>query len=81
MKTVNAERHEPKRDCWAFGENECQILTTTHCKNSDKCGHYQTEVQRSVSLKKAQARLKALGINVSDKYKVLQTKNNRVSGN
>lgn len=81
MKTVNTESHEPKFDCWALSNGKCTILTTTHCRNSDKCGHYQTEVQRSISLKKAQARLKALGINVSDKYKVLQTKNNRVSGN
>lgn len=80
MKTVNAERLEPKHDCWALHNGECQILTSTHCKKSDKCGHYQTEMQRASGLKKAQARLKALGIDVS-KYKVLQAKNNRVSGN
>ena len=80
MKTVNAELCTPKHDCWAFQHGECQILTTTHCKNSEKCGHYQTEIQRAKGIKKAQARLTALGVDVS-KYKVLQTKNNRVSGN
>lgn len=80
MKTVNAEQFTPKHDCWALHNGECSILTTTHCKNSEKCGHYQTEIQRAQGLKKAQARLKALCIDVS-KYKVLQTKNNRVSGN
>ena len=80
MKTVNAERLKPKHDCWALHNGECSILTTTHCRNSEKCGHYQTEIQRAQGLKKAQARLKSLGIDVS-KYKVLQTKNNRVSGN
>ncbi len=81
MKTVNTERHVPKRDCWALSNGKCSILTTTHCRNSDKCGHYQTEVQRAVGVKKAKARLKALGIDVSGKYKVSQQKNNRVSGN
>lgn len=80
MKTVNTENYVPKRDCWAFSNGKCSILTTTHCRNSDKCGHYQTEMQRAVGLKKAQARLKALGIDVSGKYKIPQ-KNNRVSGN
>ena len=80
MKTVNTGLCTPKHDCWAFQHGECQILTTRHCKNSEKCGHYQTEIQRAQSLKKAQARLTALGVDVS-KYKVLQTKNNRVSGN
>lgn len=80
MKTVNTGLCTPKHDCWAFQHGECQILTTTHCKNSEKCGHYQTEIQRAQGLKKAQARLKALDVDVS-KYKVLQTKNNRVSGN
>ena len=80
MKTVNTGLCTPKHDCWAFQHDECQILTTTHCKNSEKCGHYQTEIQRAKGIKKAQARLTALGVDVS-KYKVLQTKNNRVSGN
>lgn len=80
MKTVNSGTVTPKHDCWAYSDGECTILTTTHCRNSEKCGHYQTEIQRAQGLKKAQARLKALGIDVS-KYKVLQQKNNRVSGN
>lgn len=52
MKTVNAGLCTPKHDCWAFQHGECQILTTTHCKSSDKCGHYQTEIQRAQGLKK-----------------------------
>lgn len=80
MKTVNTGLCTPKHDCWAFQHGECQILTNTHCKNSEKCGHYQTEIQRAKGIKKAQPRLTALGVDVS-KYKVLQTKNNRVSGN
>lgn len=80
MKTINTGLCTPKHDCWALHNGECSILTTTHCRNSEKCGHYQTEIQRAQGLRKAQARLKALGIDVS-KYKVLQTKNNRVSGN
>ena len=80
MKTVNKETFEPKHDCWACENGECQILTVTHCKRSKKCGHYQTAVQRDAGVKKAQARLENLGINVS-KYSVLTQKNNRVSGN
>ena len=80
MQTVNRELFEPKHDCWACENGECQILTVTHCKRSKKCGHYQTAMQRAAGLKKAQARLKELGVKVS-KYSVLTQKNNRVSGN
>lgn len=80
MKTVNRKLYEPRSDCWACKDGECQILTETYCVRSRKCGHYQTEIQRAAGLKKAQARLKELGINVS-KYSVLAQKNNRVSSN
>ncbi len=80
MQTVNREVFEPKKDCWACENGECQILTVTHCRRSPKCGHYQTAVQHTVGIEKAQARLKELGIDVS-KYSVLKQKNNRVSGN
>ncbi len=80
MQTVNREMLEPKHDCWACQNGECQILTVTQCKRSKKCGHYQTAVQRAQGLKKAQARLKELGVDMS-KYSALKQKNNRVSGN
>lgn len=80
MRTVHRDLFEPKHDCWACQNGECQILTETHCRRSEKCGHYQTEIQRAAGIKKAQARLKELGVDVS-KYKVLAQKNNRVSGN
>lgn len=69
MQTVNREVFEPKHDCWACQNGECQILTVTHCRRSEKCGHYQTAIQRAAGIKKAQARLKELGVNVS-KYSV-----------
>lgn len=80
MKTVNKISFEPKHDCQAYQNGECQILTETYCRRSKKCGHYQTAIQHAAGIKKAQARLENLGINVS-KYSVLKQKNNRVSGN
>ena len=44
MKTVNAKANEPKYDCFACLDGECQILTDTYCKRSKKCGHYQTKM-------------------------------------
>lgn len=84
MQTVNRNLLEPKHNCWACKGGECQILTETHCRRSQKCGHFKTQEQYDADLRKANARLKSLGVLAIEKYvkkyKSVQ-KNNRVSGN
>lgn len=84
MQTVNRDLYEPKYECFACKNGECTILTETYCKRSEKCGHFKTKAKFDADLRKANARLKSLGVLAIEKYikkyKNAQ-KNNRVSGN
>lgn len=60
MKTVN--KYEPRHDCFACCDGKCQILKDTYCTREEKCRFHQTQAQLNASIKKAEARLCAMGV-------------------
>jgi hypothetical protein len=55
-----ANKYQPKTNCFAYGCNECAVLTDLYCAKEGKCRFYKTQEQHKEDQFKARMRLKAI---------------------